>query len=666
MAKRKAWERALAQSITGAAAEAAVKIKQAAAHDADADELLPLVVQVAREGKLSTLISACRAAGNKAGELAEALADTVAEQLVGEPGSAAQPKLHSVSLLFFIRAAPGEVLSLPEQAASLANRMFAQALGVQPSDVALDLTCYPALSREWRDPQLRFNYLTARASGAAANFPHGSEAAAGLLRLPGAGEQDIVTYSPRALVAFVAADLPAGPYVATWQFDEVFLKAFSGAVSAALGRRAYPVSMGGLRSLSRAAEWHAPFAALHLVEPEIQLLRLNAPTAVNIELRKRKMTIEVAAIQSGGGGKRLLARFEIEEPDDEQRMEFFTELSEWLEAIDTETLNAPNYMHEYLEMVDEGGEAPDDEEGDILEQFFEPEGYDRLLASLLQQKGTPLVLNPRQPRPLAFVTEYGRRYPGLLEALAHQRQARGTPRLTAPATGHPIDWPRTVYAPSCLLNNIMLGDKARTAAARDINASDFPYVARILQALAAWNDAKAIYRFEPGLLARLWRTPHQGPIATSVFSRLPQHGIYIETPGTEFMATGLNGFFAHLDWVYTDNTFTSGFYTMFVVLDLKHGLLPMELDLDKDLEHSMDWATTDEHIEQSPALLAALGPRGGPSAALKEMIRDVTGMQAIMLGSLVSLVFHLCQHGHALVRTPGQAGTIVWTVAARQ
>lgn len=68
-----------------------------------------------------------------------------------------------------------------------------------------------------------------------------------------------------------------------------------------------------------------------------------------------------------------------------------------------------------------------------------------------------------------------------------------------------------------------------------------------LAALGAWRITQGIYRFDPDLYAALTDTPLSGDLPDELLYRLPEWGVYLETPGLSFDDRPLLGVYAHLD-----------------------------------------------------------------------------------------------------------------------
>lgn len=71
----------------------------------------------------------------------------------------------------------------------------------------------------------------------------------------------------------------------------------------------------------------------------------------------------------------------------------------------------------------------------------------------------------------------------------------------------------------------------------------------IVGALAAWRMGQGVYRYDPDLAAALDSTPMPSDLPTSVLYRLPEWGVYLETPGLRAPSgRPLLGAWVSLDW----------------------------------------------------------------------------------------------------------------------
>lgn len=139
-------------------------------------------------------------------------------------------------------------------------------------------------------------------------------------------------------------------------------------------------------------------------------------------------------------------------------------------------------------------------------------------------------------RPMMWLEEYGRRFPGVWKALegVHATLPEGAPQ-----------W---AYLP------------AKAAISYAVTRSKQPTVQAIvdgsaLHALAAWRMTKGIYRYDPTTFEMIYDTPLDGIVPIDVLYELPEWCVYIETKrdgepiliereGRPDMA--LHGFFAQL------------------------------------------------------------------------------------------------------------------------
>jgi hypothetical protein len=107
--------------------------------------------------------------------------------------------------------------------------------------------------------------------------------------------------------------------------------------------------------------------------------------------------------------------------------------------------------------------------------------------------------------------------------------------------------------------------------------------AALLGALMAWRPTQGIYRFDPEVFAHVIRTPLDH-VPFEVLYRLPEWGVYVETPGLFFQGESLRGFWAHLEWdVNTQRT------EVRFVLDTPNGCRALALHCEEgSLQESVD------------------------------------------------------------------------------
>ncbi|MCW8175309.1 AcrVA2 family anti-CRISPR protein [Verminephrobacter aporrectodeae] len=79
------------------------------------------------------------------------------------------------------------------------------------------------------------------------------------------------------------------------------------------------------------------------------------------------------------------------------------------------------------------------------------------------------------------------------------------------------------------------------------------YHSALLGALVAWRPTKGIYRFHPDLYESLIETDLEGEIPSDVLLRMPSWAVFIETPASENMPFQLEGFWAYLSRLGTQN-----------------------------------------------------------------------------------------------------------------
>lgn len=135
--------------------------------------------------------------------------------------------------------------------------------------------------------------------------------------------------------------------------------------------------------------------------------------------------------------------------------------------------------------------------------------------------------NPIRPlKYLRIATEF---YPDISQNIHDLRQRKGKDLP---------DWPDYCYLP-------LTGWQAIVKTQRDrVLASE---VARIA-ALGTWMDSRGIYRINNELMKALVQSNIFGNLPSDVLLRLPDHCIYIETPGFNWLRSTLHGYWAHREW----------------------------------------------------------------------------------------------------------------------
>jgi hypothetical protein len=122
----------------------------------------------------------------------------------------------------------------------------------------------------------------------------------------------------------------------------------------------------------------------------------------------------------------------------------------------------------------------------------------------------------------------------------------------------------------------MLAKTANNDSASPSLSHDAKLLSWRLSVLSRWRYSQGYYRFDPDVYAQLMRMDLPDKIPASVFMRLPEWCLYIETPNMKFMGVDTYGFYAYLDYDYRDNCFVlrlsedtdiSDFHTVPISLD---------------------------------------------------------------------------------------------------
>lgn len=200
------------------------------------------------------------------------------------------------------------------------------------------------------------------------------------------------------------------------------------------------------------------------------------------------------------------------------------------------------------------------------------------------------------PRPLRHLSAYSERYPQAWQYLEDMRSRKGR------ELPH---WEAWCFVPLAAAYAVVSGggdNRVPLERAGDVSA---------LAALAAWRTTKGIYRFDPDIMAELWRTPVTGDIPAEVLTRLPEWCVYLETPGRAVMDTPLHGFFAHLE-----SDPGGGRRELRLLLDAAAGLSPVPIHLVGTLRAGLD-QVVQEAERQATALgthTSTMSARVGPNA----------------------------------------------------
>ena len=161
-------------------------------------------------------------------------------------------------------------------------------------------------------------------------------------------------------------------------------------------------------------------------------------------------------------------------------------------------------------------------------------------------------------------------------------------------------WPDYCYAPLCVWHVAIAQVQDMTEICSLYEQAEIANLIELINILGNWRVGQGIYRFDQTLLESVATTPFDGPLSTDIFSRLPEWGIYVETPGLEAYGCKLYGFFACLNHSPKMGT------TLRLALDTENGLRLNVLSLDKPcisdalLSIVAPVANTDhcEHIEE--------------------------------------------------------------------
>lgn len=174
-------------------------------------------------------------------------------------------------------------------------------------------------------------------------------------------------------------------------------------------------------------------------------------------------------------------------------------------------------------------------------------------------------------RPLHWLSEYGRRYPGAWRRFEEMRSERGRSLPT---------WPTWCYAPLAA-GMAVVSDGLATERFAGWSLAERVRIgqeAAILTALAAWRMTKGIYAFDPDLLQALWNTPITGDIPSSLLERLPEWCIYVPLD-----RDGLRGVWAHLESDAND-----GHMELRLVTIQDDGLAPVAIHLGGSLAEGIE------------------------------------------------------------------------------
>lgn len=135
--------------------------------------------------------------------------------------------------------------------------------------------------------------------------------------------------------------------------------------------------------------------------------------------------------------------------------------------------------------------------------------------------------------PARHLTQLAARYPRVWQEVDAGRALRGQ---------RGIDWPEWCFLPLAIVFPLV-------SQGADYVPPDRHNDLALISGLAAWRVGQGVYRFAPELLDALWSTPLRGDLPVEVLHRLPEWGVYVETPGRVAGTFGaIQGFFGWLDY----------------------------------------------------------------------------------------------------------------------
>ncbi len=231
----------------------------------------------------------------------------------------------------------------------------------------------------------------------------------------------------------------------------------------------------------------------------------------------------------------------------------------------------------------------------------------------------------RTHRARQALVQGGSDYPGAWKAADNFRAAKGEPGF---------DWPDWCFLPLAAAYAIVSGggqNRVPLTLAGDVGR---------LGALMTWRMTQGIYRFDPAVYEAVRDTPVTGDLPAETIMRMPEWGVYIETPGIELSVGVLHGFFAHLEYDMQARA-----TELRLVLDADSGLIPIPL-------HLGAWSLAESiarMVDRAGVHAVAVGV---PLAAgdTRREVRD-------WVEPLVSLLLYLCSTTDYSRRgLPGQPG----------
>lgn len=187
-------------------------------------------------------------------------------------------------------------------------------------------------------------------------------------------------------------------------------------------------------------------------------------------------------------------------------------------------------------------------------------------------------MKTKKLRPNMHLWRFEKQYPSAYRQMDHFRSAKASPGFG--------DWPDWCYLPVAAAYAVVSGGGNNR-----LFASAMGDVA-VLSSLAAWRTGKSIYRFDDILFKSLIETPVQ-KVPVDILYRLPEWGLYIETPGVEFGGEPLHGFFCHLE-----HDFNNQRPELRLLLDAGESLLSFPLHMTANTVEEMFAGMLKESIRQ--------------------------------------------------------------------
>ncbi|MBF0311498.1 MAG: hypothetical protein HQL56_18445 [Magnetococcales bacterium] len=183
------------------------------------------------------------------------------------------------------------------------------------------------------------------------------------------------------------------------------------------------------------------------------------------------------------------------------------------------------------------------------------------------------------------------------------------------------DWPAWCYLPMAAAYAAVSGGRvAAIEAMRDVAA---------LSAMAAWRLTKGVYRYDPEVYAALVATPMDPtkPIPAEVLYRLPEWGMYLETPGLAWTSTILRGCWIHLE--YDANNGRHELRLLLDCIDDRLVQVPIHLGSGSVLE------AIDRMTQEAQRIAAGLG-------VVADCSPQTNSAMAQSAAPLLSLILYLC------------------------